>query len=95
MNIKLALSIIGFLITNAAQIRQLVVGIQDAVGDILPGEDKATAVKDFIGKALDITDRMDAAWAVARPIFDLFVRAWKTAKAAETAPTAPTAAPAE
>ena len=72
MNISIAIQIITYLIANRQEISKLILGMQDLFPDS-PGEEKASAVRGFIGAATNLTDKIEAAWPVVQPIFNLFV----------------------
>lgn len=77
MNISLVLQIIGFLVTNKNQIREMVLAIEALIPDV-PGPSKANTVKIFIGEALGVADSIESVWPLVLPLFNLFVSKVKT-----------------
>lgn len=71
--------IVSFLLANRAQLKQLILDIQGLIPDA-PGADKASAVRHFIGAALNIEEKIEAAWPMVAPIFNLFVADTKAGK---------------
>ena len=72
MNLTAVFQIIAFLVSNKAQIKELILSIEALIPDA-PGSSKASAVKEFIGTALNISDQIEAVWPVVLPIFNLLV----------------------
>jgi hypothetical protein len=85
--ISVAMQVIGFLVENKDQIKQVVQSIEKLIPDA-PGSDKAASVRAFIGKALDVEAQIEAAWPLVAPFFNLFV---SVVKGKTTAPAAPVA----
>ena len=79
--IATVLQITAFLVSNKDSIIKLVLDIQSLIPDAA-GADKAAVVKNFIGKALGIEQQLEAAWPLAKPVFDLLVAIVKGKSAA-------------
>jgi hypothetical protein len=76
--ISAALSVISFIAQNRDTLKQIVVSIENLIPDAA-GNSKAAAVRDFIGKALDMEAQMEQLWPLVLPFFNLFVADVKTA----------------
>lgn len=76
---QLFLQVLAFLITNRAQIVELIKGIESLIPDA-PGSEKCAAVKGAIAQTLSIEQKIDAAWPMVQPIFNLLVSEVKGAK---------------
>ena len=77
MNIQIFLQVLTFLATNRDVLKQVVLTLQSLLPDS-PGADKASAVKSFIAKTLDIEAQIEAVWPAIAPFFNMFVCSVKT-----------------
>lgn len=72
MNITVALQVVTYLLQHRKELAELILSIEAMFGDE-PGASKAGMVRQFIGAALDIVDKIESAWPLISPIFNLFV----------------------
>ena len=80
MNFTLIFQIFSFLVAHKDDIKDLILGIEAMIPDA-PGASKAASVKEFIGNALGVGDKIEAAWPVVLPVFNLLVATVKGAAA--------------
>lgn len=73
------LQIVSFLVQNRAQIKQLILDIQNLIPDA-PGADKAGLVKSFIAASLQVEGQIESAWPFVAPLFNAFVSDTKLGK---------------
>jgi hypothetical protein len=85
MNIALLLSVFSFFAQNKDTIKQVVTSVETLIPEA-PGNQKAQAVKTFIGAAMGIEGEIEQAWPLVAPIFNLFVAHTKHPVAAVPAP---------
>ncbi len=67
-----ALSIISWLVSNRAQIKQTIVEIESLVPDA-PGATKLAAVKGFIATSMGIESQIEGVWPLVAPLFNALV----------------------
>ena len=72
----LFLQVVTFFVQNKAQIIQLIQNIEALIPDV-PGDTKATQVKNFIATSLGIEAQIESVWPAVSPIFNLIVAAVK------------------
>ena len=72
------LQVFAFIITNRAQIIEIIKGIEELIPDA-PGNEKAAAVKNVIATSLAVGDEIDTAWTMVSPIFNRLVALVKAA----------------
>ncbi len=72
------LQVFAFIITNRAQIIEIIKGIEELIPDA-PGNEKAAAVKNVIATSLAVGDEIDTAWTMVSPIFNRLVASVKAA----------------
>lgn len=76
---QMFLQVLAFLITNRAQIIEIITGIEALIPDA-PGSEKAAAAKAAIAKGLNVESAVETAWPMIQPIFDLLVASAKGKK---------------
>jgi|JI10StandDraft_1071094.scaffolds.fasta_scaffold1803366_2 hypothetical protein len=72
------LQVFAFIITNRAQMIEIIKGIEELIPDA-PGNEKAAAVKNVIATSLAVGDEIDTAWTMVSPIFNRLVASVKAA----------------
>lgn len=73
------LTVLTFIIQNRADIIEIIKSIEALIPDA-PGNEKAAAVKEVIGKAIGTEQQLETAWPLVQPIFNLLVASVKTPK---------------
>lgn len=69
---QIFLQVLAFIVTNRAQIIDLIKHIEALIPDA-PGNEKASAVKVTLGKLLGQEQQLDTVWPMVQPIFNLLV----------------------
>ena len=72
MNATLAFQLFAYLIQHRKEIVDLILQIQDLFPDAT-GAEKAGVVRQFFGVALGVSDKIEEAWPLIAPVFNLFV----------------------
>ena len=70
--VSTALSVLGFLVQHKDDVKALILQVEQLMGEAA-GNEKAQAVKTFIGTALGIEAQLEQAWPLVSPIFNAFV----------------------